>query len=391
MDASGDQPRSGSSFIGFADDEHEPDDVHDETATGDGDEPPSGRRRRTRRGGFFRRHKALTVLLVILALVVGVLATGGVLLNREIGNIPRIPLVINGPRPSAPTGKFASSMNILLAGADNGDNGDSIASEVKKGSWSAGSHRSDTIMVLHLTADRKHAYLISIPRDTYTNIDGYGMQKINAAFSFGGPSLYVQTIEQFTGLRMKHLAIIDWNGFRDLSTALGGVRVYVAQTSYDSANRITWHQGWQTVSGDRALRYVRQRHGLAHGDFDRIQRQQNFMRAMLAQLASRGTLTNPVKFKNSLHAITGNLTVDDELGNGDIRSLAWSLRKLRPKDITFLTTPMKRFDSNEAGSVIIPDLAKTAELFGDVATDDLEEYVQKYGGAGSLHSPTGVR
>jgi hypothetical protein len=104
------------------------------------------------------------------------------------------------------------------------------------------------------------------------------------------------------------------------------------------------------------------------------------MRAMLAQLASRGTLTNPIKFKNSLHAVTGNLTVDDDLSNGDIRSLAWSLRKLRPKDITFLTTPMKRFDSNQAGSVIIPDLAKTRELFGDVATDDLDEYVAKYGG-----------
>jgi hypothetical protein len=115
------------------------------------------------------------------------------------------------------------------------------------------------------------------------------------------------------------------------------------------------------------------------------------MRAMLAQLVSRGTMTNPIKFKNSLHAVTGNLTVDDGLSNGDIRSLAWSLRKLRPKDITFLTTPMKRFDSNEAGSVIIPDLAKTRELFGDVATDDLDEYVAKYGGAGTLHAPTDVR
>lgn len=390
MDASGDQPQSGGSFLGFADDEHAPDEVHDGTATGDG-EPPSGRRRK--RGGFFRRHRALAVLLVIMALVVGVVAGGAWYLNQQIGHIPRIALNIPSKnRPAEPTGKYAGSMNILLAGADNGDNGDSIASEVKSGTWKAGSHRSDTIMVLHLTADHKHAYLISIPRDTYTNIDGYGMQKINAAFSFGGPSLYVQTIEQFTGLRMKHLAIIDWNGFRDLSTALGGVRVYVSQNSYDSANNITWHKGWQTVSGDRALRYVRQRHGLTNGDFDRIQRQQNFLRSVLSQLVSAGTLTNPVKFKNSLHAMTSNLTIDDQLSNSELRGLAWSLRGLRPKDITFLTTPMKRFDNTTpVGDVIIPDLAKTRELFGDVATDDLATYVKKYGGAGSLNAPTNVQ
>ena len=376
MEDAGDQPPS-SSFFG-----------RDDRETDESAPAPA-----TRKRGFFRRHKAITVLTALAAAVV--LTIGGIALyiNKEIGNIPRVRISIpDKDRPAAPSGKYKSSMNILLAGADNGDDkGDSIAQTVAKGAWHPGVHRSDTIMVLHLTADRKHAYLISVPRDTYTNVDGYGMQKINAAFSFGGPSLYVQTLEQFSGLRMKHLAIIDWNGFRDVSNALGGVRVYVSENSFNSSHDVHWTKGWQTIKGERALEYVRTRHGLAGGDFDRIQRQQNFMRAMLSQLASRGTLTNPVKFKNSLHAMTTNLTVDDEFGNGDIRSLAWSLRHLRPKDITFLTTPMKRFDSNEAGSVIIPDLAKTRELFGDVATDDLDEYVKKYGGAGGLHAPTDVR
>lgn len=376
MDHAGDQPPS-SSFFGR--DEHEVDEPAADPAP--------------RKCGFFRRHKALTVLTALAAVAVLAIGMVALYINNEIGHIPRVQISIpEQDRPAAPTGEYAKSMNILLAGADNGDDkGDSIAETVAKGAWRPGVHRSDTIMVLHLTADRKHAYLISVPRDTYTNVSGYGMQKINAAFSFGGPSLYVQTLEQFSGLRMAHLAIIDWNGFRDVSTALGGVRVYVSQTSYNSAHGVRWAKGWQTIEGERALEYVRTRHGLAGGDFDRIQRQQNFMRAMLAQLVSRGTMTNPIKFKNSLHAVTGNLTVDNDLSNGDIRSLAWSLRKLRPKDITFLTTPMKRFDSNEAGSVIIPDLARTRELFGDVATDDLDEYVAKYGGAGSLHAPTDVR
>jgi LCP family protein required for cell wall assembly len=390
MDGPGEEPRGNRSFIGFADDEQDADDARAPGA----EQPPRGRGRRVRKGGFLRRHKALTVLLVILGLVVVLVAGVAFYLNREIGNIPRIALNIpDQNRPAEPSGRYAGSMNILLAGADNGDSGGpTIADTVRSGKWNPGSHRSDTIMVLHITADRKHAYLISVPRDTYTNIDGYGMQKINAAFSFGGPSLYVQTLEQFTGLRMKHLAIIDWNGFRDLSTALGGVRVYVSQDSYDSVSGLTWHKGWTTVSGDRALRYVRQRHGLPNGDFDRIQRQQNFLRSVLTQLASRGTLTSPLTFKNALHAMVSHLTVDDQLGNGEIRSLGWSLRNLRPKDITFLTTPMKRFDNTTpAGDVIIPDLSKTRELFGDVATDDLAEYVKKYGGAGSLNAPTNVR
>jgi LCP family protein required for cell wall assembly len=374
MDEAGDEPRGEDSFIGFSDGSH----------------PPEEEKQKKR--GFFRRHKAITVLLTVLGLIGALVLGAAFYLNQQISHIPRVELNIpEANRPAAPAGKYQKSMNILLAGADNGDaGGETIAETVKKGTWKPGAHRSDTIMVLHLTSDRKHAYLISVPRDTYTGIDGYGKQKINAAFSFGGPSLYVQTLEQFTGLRMAHLAIIDWNGFRDLSTALGGVRVYIAQNSYDTMHGNTWTKGYTTLKGDRALSYVRTRYGLHNGDFDRIQRQQNFMRAALAQAASKGSLTNPIRFKNMLQAITHNLTVDSDFSNGDIRSLAWSLRQLRPKDITFITAPMKRFDRNQAGSVIIPDLAKTRELFGDVATDDLGEYVRKYGGAGSLGSPTNV-
>lgn len=373
MDEAGDRPRDEDSFIGFS----------------DGSQP---RTQDEKKKGFFRRHKAVTALLTALGLIGALVLGAAFYLDRQISHIPRVELNIpEANRPAAPSGKYQKSMNILLAGADNGDaGGPTIAQTVASGRWTPGSHRSDTIMVLHLTSDRKHAYLISVPRDTYTGIDGYGKQKINAAFSFGGPSLYVQTLEQFTGLRMQHLAIIDWNGFRDLSTALGGVRVYVPQDVYDSARDVTWSKGYTTLQGNRALNYVRDRYGLQNGDYDRIKRQQNFMRAALSQAASKGSLTNPIRFKNMLQSITDNLTVDSDFSNSDIRSLAWSLRNLRPKDITFITSPMQRFASNNAGSVIIPDLAKTRELFGDVATDDLADYVRKYGGAGSLGAPTNV-
>ncbi len=158
----------------------------------------------------------------------------------------------------------------------------------------------------------------------------------------------------------------------------------VSTSCRDSARKVHWTKGYTTLQGNRALAYVRERHGLKNGDFDRIKRQQNFMRAALSQAASKGSLTNPVRFKNMLQAITSNLTVDSGFTNSDIRSLSWSLRHLRSNDITFITTPIKRFAQNGSGDVIIPDLAKTRELFGDVATDDLPAYVKKYGGEGSL-------
>ena len=341
-----------------------------------------------RRSGFVRRHKALSAFAAIVALLLAGLVGVAGYLNHQIDQIPRVTLTISGPRPPVAEGR---SMNILLAGADNGDDrGPSIAESVAAGAWKPGEHRSDTIMVLHLTADRKHAYLISVPRDTYVNVDGYGMQKINAAFSLGGPSLYVQTLEQFTQLRMSHLAIIDWNGFRDLSTALGGVRVYVAQDSSDSARGVTWHRGYQRVEGDRALSYVRQRHGLPNGDFDRIRRQQNFLRSAMGQVAQEGRLSSPLRLTRLLTSITSNLSVDSGFTNADIRDLAWSLRHLRASDVTFIQLPFKSFAETDVGSVVNPDLARTHELFSDVATDDLDQYVAKYGTKDVLDLPQRV-
>src|SRR5690606_11587247 len=117
------------------------------------------------------------------------------------------------------------AINILLAGSDARTDGRGTTGAGKGDAWKRGGQRSDTIMILHITGDRKSAYLISVPRDSWVNIPGRGMNKINAAYSFGGPPLYIQTIEELTGLRMDHLAVIDWTGFQALTDALGGVEM----------------------------------------------------------------------------------------------------------------------------------------------------------------------
>ena len=115
------------------------------------------------------------------------------------------------PRPAKKPGK---AVNYVLMGSDSRDLGN------------AGHGRSDVLMVMHLDADRKNAYMISFPRDMYVPIPGHGKNKINAAFSFGGPSLTVRTLESLLDTRMDHVALIDFEGFINLTEELGGVTVY---------------------------------------------------------------------------------------------------------------------------------------------------------------------
>lgn len=309
------------------------------------------------------------MLVALFGLLFSLVGGWAIYLNDQLADVPRMDLGLDEQtRPERPTGEAGAAVNILLAGADAGE-GPSIAAAVEDGTWEPGSHRSDTIIIVHITGDRKHAYVISVPRDTWAGIDGYGTNKINAAFSLGGPSLYVRTLEQFTGLRMDHLAVIDWNGFKDLTTALGGVEVVVPPGDALEA-------GKRTLQGEEALKYVRTRYGLPNGDFDRIKRQQNFLRSIMGKLVSQGTLTNPITLTKSLGAITDNLILDDEFGNGEIRDLALSMRAIKPADVTFVTVPFKRFGRINGQSVVFVDMPRMRALLGSVLTDDLERYLE---------------
>ena len=340
---------------------------------------------------WFGRHLVAVCLVAVGAVLVGALGSWVLYLNNQIGNVERVALDLDEDRRPARAGAATDcAMNILLAGADAGD-GPSIAQAVADGAWDAGSHRSDTIMVLHITADREKAYLISVPRDTYVDIDGVGRSKINAAFSEGGPSLYVQTMEDFTGLRMDHLAIIDWEGFRELTTAIGGVPVYIPEDIYDPSQDVQWNAGTEELEGRRALQYVRMRYGLEEGDFDRIKRQQNFLRSFMKKMLSNGTTSNPLKVTNSVEAIVKYLTVDSDFDNSEIQSLALSLRSLDEKDVTFVTVPKAGYGTTPDGqSVVLHDEQQTKALFRAVENDKIGAYIRKYGSDDVLGKATEV-
>jgi LCP family protein required for cell wall assembly len=229
--------------------------------------------------------------------------------------------------------------------------------------------RSDAIMIARFTADREHAQIISIPRDSWVDIPGHGKDKINAAYAFGGPTLLIQTVEQLTGVRIDHFAAIDFAGLTQVTDDLGGVDVTVPKTTTNGP--YTFPAGVNHLDGDQARWYVGQRHGLPGGDFDRIKRQQNYLRAMFGKLFSQQVFTSPGKLDSSLLAVTDAVAVDDSLSSTGLLSMAYSMRGLTPGDIDFFTAPVLGTGTEGAASVVYLDVPTDDRMWGYLQTDSL--------------------
>jgi LCP family protein required for cell wall assembly len=336
-----------------------------------------------KRRGFVRRHWVMTSLIVALVLVAGSAGGYWYWINHELSSVKRVYVgtIDHNVHPAGQPHEKDRALNILLLGADNGRDTQSVSDDLKDGHWTKFTHRSDTLMIAHIPADRKSVQLVSIPRDTWVKIKGYpyagGYGKINAAFAYGGPSLAVQTVQQLTGIQIDHMAIIDWAGFKDLSTAVNGVRVYIPRTFYDDSQRLWWRKGWHTFEGQEALAYVRTRHGLANGDFDRIARQQNFIRATMSKVLAQDH--NPMAVTRIVRVMTRYLTIDKGWDNGEIINLALSLRNVKDQDVQFLTAPLGTYAMSADGqSIVRLDPKQSRELFRDIKTDHISKYLHKY-------------
>lgn len=316
-------------------------------------------RRRRRRSLF----KVLTVF-GIFALIL-VLGLGALMFTRSESydaNIKRIPNAMPTTE-SRPAPAADKSENWLLIGSDTRAKG-TTGSDSDEGLWKPGQQRSDTIMLVHLPSDRKKAYTVSFPRDLWVNIPGYGNNKINAAFSFGGPALLIETIEDMSGVRIDHFGAIDFEGFKTMSNALGGVRVNVKG------------EGKLKLAGEDALNFVRERKGLPLGDFDRIKRQQAFLKALASESLGGGIVQNPFRMDRFLTALTRSVSVDNEVSGNDLRGLTFSLRSLRPDDMFFLTVPNNGSGRIGAASVVLFDRARAEVLFEAIRSGGVGPYVK---------------
>lgn len=225
-------------------------------------------------------------------------------------------------------------------------------------------------MVLHIDSDRESAQVVSIPRDAWVDVPGEGKNKINAALSLGGPALAAQTVEDTFDLHLDHALLIDFQGFRDLTEIFDGIDVYVDRTVPDKD--IIWTEGKNTVKGEKALRFVRQRYGLPRGDFDRVHRQQAFLKGVLDKVASRGTLTNPVKVTQLVGQLSDLIAVDENFSNSELRNLAISSRGLRSSSIRFLTVPNLGTGRAGKASIVKLDLEKARQMFTEITKDRFE-------------------
>jgi LCP family protein required for cell wall assembly len=337
--------------------------THEPDLPGRHDQAPVHSQRARRR----RRTIALVAGGVLTVLAAGLAITGLVVQSQIKAEIESFDdpfaSIADRPEPADEGDEPSRAVNILVLGSD------SRISAGDPGQWQIGAQRTDAIMLVHVPADRESVQIMSIPRDSWVDVPGWGDNKINAAFSYGGPSLLVQTVEQLTGVRIDHVAVTDFEAFGELTDELGGVEIALPDGM--SSGGLQLEPGTHILDGEQALVYVRQRYGLPAGDLDRVKRQQNWMRAILLAAIDKDVLTNPLALTSFLRTTASAIAVDEGFTIEEMRDLALSLRHVRPADLTFMTVPVAGTGTSPDGQSIV-NLERTAfdELMAVVASDD---------------------
>ncbi|WSQ12932.1 LCP family protein [Streptomyces sp. NBC_01231] len=337
-----------------------------------------GSRRRARPARRGRR--ALRIVGMCLAvLVLGTAGAGWWFYQHLNGNINSVSL--NGKGGEEKADEFGRTpINILVMGSD----GRTSKADCKLGGGcsqtgvQSGNGNADVQMVVHISADRSNATVMSIPRDTMTDVpackdsetgqstSGYHGQ-INSALQYG-PACQVATIHQLTGIPIDHFVKLDFSGVVKMSDAVGGVSVCVSDDVYDTYSHLKLSKGTHTLKGEAALQFVRSRHGFGDGsDLGRTVSQHIFLSAMIRKFKSAGTLTDPAAVYSLADAATKALTVDDGLGSvKKLISLAADVNKVPTKRMTF-TTMQTAPDPTDSNRVVVGAGAET--LFSTIAGD----------------------
>ena len=292
--------------------------------------------------------------------MVAVLGSAWWTAQRMSHSVGRIAHAFPAPGVERPTRVAAASrsLNLLVAGLDG----------ERRATWNHGT-RSDALMLVHLDADRKNAWVASLPRDAWVPIPGHGQRKLNAAYALGGPLLCVRTVESLTGVRVDHMVVVDWTGLRRLADASGGVAVDLLPPRDSSDASVALE-----MSGDVVLPYLSERKSLPNGDLDRIRRQHHFLRAFVKQSLDRGLLSDPARIQTLASALGEAVRVDAGLGPREMLALAKSLRGMRDQNVHYLTAPVRGPGQVGDASVLWLDEVRGRELWTAMAHDRMAEF-----------------
>ncbi|MEU6353208.1 LCP family protein [Streptomyces sp. NPDC047072] len=356
------------------------------------EEPLPGRRGRRPVKKQSKAKKALLWTGGTMAFVLVAGATGGYFYLKHLeGNIGTTDV------GDAAASSFSKdeAFNILVIGTDK------RTGEGNEGYGDKGSvGHADTNILLHVSKDRTNATAMSIPRDlivdipdcetkqedgTTKTVAGTEDKRFNTSLGQDGrdAGCTMRTVEAATGIKPDHFVMADFNAVKTLTSAVGGVEVCVEEAVNDKQSKLVLPAGKSTVEGEQALAFVRTRHAFGNqGDLDRIKVQQQFLGSLMRKMASGDTLTNPSKLLKLAEAATNALTVDSAIGNvGTLKDIALELKKVPPKNITFMTIPVKDNPAEPTPVTVVIDDSRAPAVFdainGDVSFTEVAAQKKK--------------
>ncbi|MCK7625028.1 LCP family protein [Streptomyces sp. RS10V-4] len=273
-----------------------------------------------------------------------------------------------------------AGLTFLVVGTDGRDK---LTDEEKRKFHLGGApcHCTDTLMLVHLSADRSRASVVSLPRDSYAEVpahqDADGRRhprhalKLNAAYAEGGPNLTVRTVEHMTGVHIDHYLEVDFTSFMRTVDAVGGVEICTVRPLRDRYSGLDLPAGTSRLGGGQALQYVRSRHVDASADLGRMQRQQRFLAALVDRITSTGVLINPVRLQEVADAVLRSVRADAGFGAADLTDLAQAMRGFGPASSEFASVPLRGAAENVPGlgSTVRWDPVAAPQLFRALRED----------------------
>ncbi|WP_079184953.1 LCP family protein [Streptomyces uncialis] len=317
---------------------------------------------------------------IVTTLSVSVLAAAGIghtLMTGIDSGIERVdPFKDMKNRPRAGNGT-----TMLLVGTDGRDR----ITPAERAKYRLGGEPcrcTDTIMIVHISADRGRASVVSLPRDSYAEIPGHADRttgrkhaphpvKLNAAYAEGGPQLTVRTVEHMTGVKIDHYLEVDFTSFMRTVDVVGGVRICTEKPMKDAYTGLDLAAGPHDLNGGQALQYVRSRHIDGAADLGRMQRQQTFMAALIAKATSSGVLLNPVRFRELAQTSLGSVRASRDFGTDEMLALGRAMKGFSPSSSEFTTVPVGNpsHQVKGLGSTVKWDDRKAKRLFQALRDD----------------------